>query len=82
MDKDSIIELQKIDCNCNDCKHMVRDFNKYKSFDSLYTDDNGKISNPSYRVSYGKCNKLNKDVSFIANTCQIETQNCFEHRKS
>lgn len=28
MDKESIYELQKIDCSCNDCKHLVR--NNYK----------------------------------------------------
>jgi hypothetical protein len=28
MTKESIIELQKIDCNCNDCKHLVR--NSYR----------------------------------------------------
>ena len=26
MNRESIVELQKIDCNCNDCKFMVRDF--------------------------------------------------------
>ena len=26
MDKESIFDLQKIDCNCNDCKYLVRDF--------------------------------------------------------
>ena len=31
-------------------------------------------------LHYGKCFKFNKDVSFIANTCQIETQQCFIHR--
>lgn len=29
MDKDSLYELQKIDCNCNDCKFMVRDLERY-----------------------------------------------------
>ena len=29
MDRDSLIELQKIDCNCNDCKFMVRDLKKF-----------------------------------------------------
>lgn len=28
MDAQSIHELQKIDCNCNDCKFMVRDLEK------------------------------------------------------
>ena len=35
MDKESLIELQKIDCNCNDCKFMERDFvtfNKWKEW--------------------------------------------------
>ena len=30
MDKESIVELQKIDCNCNDCKNMIRNLEKYK----------------------------------------------------
>lgn len=80
MDKESIYELQKIDCNCNDCKFLQRDFVKYKSFNYLYT-ENGIISNPSHRPLYGNCLKFNKPISFISNTCQIETQHCFEHRK-
>ena len=35
MDKESIIELQKIDCNCNDCVYMIRDagkFNRWANF--------------------------------------------------
>ncbi len=81
MTKESIIELQKIDCNCNDCKHLVRDFEKYKSFDGLYTNEKGQVTNPSHRVNYGNCLKLNKAVSFIPNNCQLETQGCFEHRR-
>ena len=81
MDKDSIYELEKIDCNCNDCKFMVRDFDKYKSFDYLYTNNQGQVTRPSHRINYGNCQKLNKDVSFIPKICQTETQNCFVHRK-
>jgi hypothetical protein len=77
MDKESIFELQKIDCNCNDCKFMNRDFEKLKSFNHIYE---GR-EKASYRINYGKCNKLDKDVSFIPNHCQIETQNCFIHRR-
>jgi hypothetical protein len=29
MDKESIYELQKLDCNCNDCGYMVRDFARF-----------------------------------------------------
>ena len=77
MDKESIYELQKIDCNCNDCIFMVRDAEKRKKFDHLYTN---KL-NASWRINYGYCKNLNKDVSFIPNICQLETQNCFKHRK-
>lgn len=76
------IELQCIDTNCNDCKFMVRDFDKRKSFDSLYTNSIGQVTNPSHRVSYGNCTKLNKDVSFIPNNCMPQNQHCFVHRKS
>lgn len=77
MNRNSLIELQKIDCNCNDCKFMERDIDKRKKYDHLY----GHSKNASHRINYGYCNKLNKDVSFIPNICQIETQNCFKHRR-
>lgn len=69
MTKESIYELQKIDCNCNDCGYLVRDLNRRP--------DKGKPS----PINYGNCNKFNKPVTFIPATCQIDTQNCFIHRK-
>ncbi len=33
------------------------------------------------RLNFGDCTKFNKKVSFIPVTCQIETQECFKHRK-
>jgi len=80
MTKESVIELQKIDCNCNDCKHLERDIAKYNSFNHLY-ENNGRIEHPSYRPQYGRCVRLDKDVSFIPNVCQVETQECFKHRR-
>lgn len=77
MDKKSIYLLQKIDCNCNDCKSMVRDLKKFHEFNELYK---GR-ENAGCRINYGRCEKLNKDVSFIPNVCQLDTQECFEHRK-
>ena len=32
-------------------------------------------------LQYGQCLKFDKEVSFIPQTCQIETQGCFRHRK-
>ena len=29
---------------------------------------------------YGYCKKLKKDISFIPDICQLETQDCFKHR--
>ena len=71
-----MIELQKIDCNCNDCIFMKRDLPKFNSLNFLYGN-----TNPSHRIHYGDCSKFNKPVSFIPNTCQLETQSCFIHRK-
>lgn len=33
-------------------------------------------------LNYGFCTKFKKDISFIPNTCQLDTQQCFVHRKS
>lgn len=76
MEISSIIELQKLDCNCNDCKFMARDFETLNKYNEL----NKGVPNAG-RINYGNCSKLNKSVSFIPNTCQIETQKCFKHRK-
>lgn len=119
MTKESTIELQKIDCNCNDCKHMKRDFDKfnealemhqtwqfsafelrkkkliekseewaakdeYEIAKSLYEEAEGMrfvFDKSGSIINYGHCLKFNKPVSFIPNTCQIETQDCFEHRR-
>ena len=32
-------------------------------------------------LGFGYCEKLKKEVSFIPNTLQLETQQCFKHRK-
>lgn len=123
MDRQALIELQKIDCNCNDCIFMVRDqerfkesladhqrwqqdyFNtkkqnllnkaaeyedptKYKyNLDkarSLRAEANRmrfQFDKKEASINYGDCTKLKKPVSFIPNTCQIKTQECFKHRR-
>lgn len=70
------VELQNIDCNCNDCKHMIRDFYKLESHKKSY-EGTGLMD----RLAFGICTKLEKDVSFIPGVLQLETQECFEHRK-
>ena len=120
MDKESIIELQKIDCNCNDCKFMERDGERFiKSLndhhrwqlnyfntirDNLYRKaadwkrrgfpekeeivkreaDKMKFQfdKKEATINYGKCKKFDKQVSFIPNVCQLETKECFEHRRA
>ena len=114
MDKESIYELQKIDCNCNDCKFMVRDFDKFKKWENWNREmqladfaikqakeiEDAKKQIPynqwlvdkamkmqfqfdrKFLISYGHCTKFDKDVSFIPEICQLENQECFEHRRS
>lgn len=108
-------ELQNIDCNCNNCIFMIRDFetfDKWKEFRKelqlkdfnikkqtairIASEHPDEISkkvllkkankmtfqfDKSDLISYGKCKKLNKDITFIPNICQIETQNCFQNRR-
>lgn len=69
MNKESVFELQKIDCNCNDCKFMLRNLFRLPQKGSPCP------------INYGHCEQFNKLVSFIPATCQIETQECFKHRK-
>lgn len=33
-------------------------------------------------INYGFCIKLTKDVSFLPNVCQLDTQECFKNRKT
>lgn len=115
------VELDMIDCNCNDCVFMERDLITYQKWHDWHKDmaqreywnfkgktileawelvDNAQTDNErsnakgmlrvafkikfqfekKYLVSYGKCKKYGKDVSFLPNVCQLETQHCFEHR--
>jgi len=76
MDKESRYQLQLIDCNCNDCKFMVRDLEKLEEHKKTY-EGTGLMD----RLAFGDCFKFSKPVSFIPETCQIDTQQCFEHRK-
>lgn len=36
----------------------------------------------SHLLHYGFCHKFERHISFIPNTCQIETQSCFKHRNT
>ena len=119
MDKDSIILLQKLDCNCNDCISLERDLSRFKKsltdhrrwqldyFNSVKANLNKKarewrrkgelekfedvsqeadklkfqFNKKEVLINYGDCSKLNKSVSFIPNTIQLHTQDCFKHRR-
>ena len=112
-------EKQLIDSNCNDCKFMVRDSEKFKQSQQKHHDwqlleferkkkrlvekalkyrrenELEKYNDPKTEadrmkfqfnkaeasIQFGSCSKFQRDVSFIPNHCQIETQRCFEHRK-
>lgn len=71
------IELQKLDCNCNDCFFFKR--NKERT-EKQNAHSKGKVPQAG-KVHYGQCEKFNKEVFEMANVCLIYTQNCFKHRK-
>lgn len=120
MDKESIITLHKIDCNCNDCIFMERNNDEFKNsleihhkwqldyFEKIkqkkiekakwWKDVKGDLEKwndllmeaeamrfqfdkKEAMINYGNCKKKNTAVSFIPNTCQIENQQCFKHRR-
>ena len=119
MDKSSRIEFQKIDCNCNDCKFMIRDIERFKKsledhhkwqldyFNTIKSNLLAKAKKWRKRgypekavvlekeaakmrfqfdkkevsINYGHCSRFNKPVTFIPNTCQLHTQECFQHRR-
>lgn len=33
------------------------------------------------KINFGNCTKFKKQVSFIPNVCQLDTQECFQHRR-
>lgn len=74
MDKQSIYELQKIDCNCNNCTYFERDIDLTKA-----KNNNEQIV--ACKIHYGKCLKFNKSIGEIANIALLHTQECFVHRK-
>lgn len=74
MDKESIFELQKIDCNRNNCIYFQRDVEKTAALNN-----NPQII--ACKIHYGYCVKLKKQVQEIANIALLHTQNCFKHRR-
>jgi len=67
--------------NAKKAKKLYYDLEK---FDSLLTEAEAmkfQFDKKEALINYGRCDKFNKDVSFIPNVCQLETQKCFVHRK-
>lgn len=61
-----IIDLEKLDCNCNECVFMERDLEKFHRYDALYDKLHGGHKQ-SWRIHYGKCIKFDKEVQFTPN---------------
>lgn len=77
IDKESILERQLIDTNCNDCAFMVRDKNTLNKHQESYK-GTGLIDN----LQFGECMLCHTRVTFSPNTMQIENAGCFQHRKN
>lgn len=71
-----MIERQMLDCNCNDCLFMKRDLESLQIHKKSY-----EGTGLSDKLNFGYCEKFNKDVVFSPNTIQLDTQDCFKHRK-
>ncbi len=115
------LELEILDTNCNNCKFMVRDMDKFKqslelhhkwqldefnknkqklvdkanwykkqfydleNWDLLLSEAENlrfQLNKKECLINYGRCSKLDKDVSFIPNLHSPENDNCFEHRRT
>ena len=112
-------ELQNLDCNCNNCKYMTRDTdrfkrsleqhykwaldyfngikeriiksanhwkekgntNKYKVLMGEANKMKFQFNKKEIAINYGDCEQFEKAVSFIPNTLQLHTQECFKNRK-
>lgn len=113
-EKASLYELQRVDCNCNNCGFMRRDLVTYQKWEDWHRardmedfekskaksirdaeaiEDEGSRNAMLYKankmrfyfeksrlINYGHCMKFEKQVTFLPNICQIETQHCFIHR--
>jgi len=60
-----VIGMQKVDCNCNDCAYLIR--------------DTGKTTKGAIKT--GTCSKTGERRTFLQGHCQLDTQECFVHRR-
>lgn len=58
------------------------DLEKYQQVWDKISKMKFQFDKSAVKINYGFCSKLSKEVSFIPNHCQLETQECFKHRKS
>lgn len=63
--------LQEIDANCNDCVYLSRDLGQKIMAGSPHTGTCLRFSNAIVKAR----------VAFMPNTCQPDTQDCFQHRR-
>lgn len=54
-----------------------------RSYEGILLERRSVSVKSNYRsgLSFGDCTKFNKPVSFIPNILQLDTQECFEHRR-
>jgi len=64
---------------------LKRRLNDLEKWDLLMTEVEKmrfQFDKTSAVINYGRCTKFDKEVSFIPKTCQLDTQSCFQHRRS
>lgn len=81
------LQLNEFENRKNKLSKIVDAFYRSNELDKGLTAENqlGKMKfqfdKKQAAINYGQCSKLNKSISFIPETCQLHTQECFEHRK-
>lgn len=62
-------------------KYKKNDLEKYSDIAMEADRMKFQFDKSTAMINFGTCTKLNKEVSFIPNILQLDTQECFKHRK-
>lgn len=72
---------QKMIDKANEWRYKRGDLEKWNDLSIEVDKLKFQFDKSAAMVNFGRCTKLDKDVSFVPNICQLDTQECFKHRK-
>ena len=65
-----------------DAKYRLEDLDKHRLLIQEAWNMRFQFNRNEAKINYGLCHKWGKQVSFIPNTLQLDTQNCFINRRN